>query len=179
MVVINSTPLIYLAKIGKLGRVVEHFGQVLIPKAVYEETVHKGMALGKPEASVINELVSDGRIKIEKVEKTLGEIRGLHTGEVEALSLAKERSDELIVDDKAAYEYAKILRIKVQRSVKLMLNLTRDKRLTLDDLERNLLLLSQSGFWLTADIYARILEEARTISDPARNNTSSPFVHDP
>lgn len=167
MVVINSTPLIYLAKIGKLRRVVEHFGQVVIPEAVYEETVHKGIALGKPEASVINELISDGWIKIEKVEKILGEIRGLHTGEVEALSLAKGRSDELIVDDKAAYEYAKLLRIKVLRSVKVMLTLTRNKKLTLDDLEKNLLLLSQSGFWLTANIYARILEEARTIPNPA------------
>ena len=167
MVIINSTPLIYLAKIGKLRRVVEHFGQVVIPEVVYEETVQKGMTLGKPEASIINELISDGRIKIEKVEKILGEIRGLHTGEVEALSLAKGRNDELIVDDKAAYEYAKILRIKVLRSVKVMLNLTRNKKLTLDDLEKNLLLLSQSGFWLTADIYARILEEARTISNPA------------
>lgn len=166
MVVINSTPLIYLAKIGKLERVVEHFRQVVIPEAVYEETVQKGMALGKPEASLIRELISEGRIKVEKAERILSEIRGLHTGEVEAISLAKGRNDELIVDDKAAYEYAKILGIKVLRGVKMMLNLTMNKKITLYDLDKNMLLLSQSGFWLTADTYAGILEEAQSPSDP-------------
>jgi len=40
----------------------------------------------------------------------------------------------------------------------------KDKELTFDDLKKNLQLLSQSGFWLTADVYARILEEARAVS---------------
>jgi len=40
-----------------------------IPEAVYNEAVRRGMALGKPEAQVINELIKDGRIKVEKVKK--------------------------------------------------------------------------------------------------------------
>lgn len=166
MVVINSAPLVYLAKIGKLRKVVEYFGQVVIPEAVHEETVRKGVALGKPEANIINELISAGWIRIEKVGKILGEIRGLHRGEVEALSLAKEKDDVLIVDDKAAYEYAKILGVRGLRSIRVMLTLLKEKRITLEDLKENLRLLSQSGFWLTADIYARILKEARAISSP-------------
>jgi len=164
LVVVNSTPLLYLAKIGKLRKIIEHFGLIVIPEAVYDETVRKGMTLGKPEAQVINESIKDGRIKVEKVKKILGEIKGLHRGEVEALSLAKERRDEIIVDDKSAYEYAKILRIKALRSIRVMLTLMKDKELPFDDLKKNLRLLSQSGFWLTADVYARILEEARAVS---------------
>lgn len=164
MVVVNSTPLLYLAKIGKLRKIIEHFGLIVIPEAVYDETVRRGMMLGKPEAQVINESIKDGRIKVEKVKKILGEIKGLHRGEVEALSLAKERRDEIIIDDKSAYEYAKILRIKALRSIRVMLTLMKDKELTFDDLKKNLRLLSQSGFWLTADVYARILEEARAVS---------------
>lgn len=164
MVVVNSTPLLYLAKIGKLRKIIEHFGLIVIPEAVYDETVRRGMMLGKPEAQVINESIKDGRIKVEKVKKILGEIKGLHRGEVEALSLAKERRDEIIIDDKSAYEYAKILRIKALRSIRVMLTLMKDKELTFDDLKKNLRLLSQSGFWLTADVYARILEEAQAVS---------------
>lgn len=163
MVVVNSTPLLYLAKIGKLRKIIEHFGLVVIPEAVYDETVRKGMALGRPEAEMINELIADGRIRVEKVEKILGEIKGLHRGEVEALSLAKGRGDEIIVDDKSAYEYAKILGIKGLRSIRAMLILMKDKELTFNDLRRNLRLLSRSGFWLTADVYAEILEEARAV----------------
>ncbi len=169
MVVVNSTPLLYLAKIGKLRKIIEHFGLMVIPEAVYDETVRRGMALGKPEAQVINELIKDGRIKVEKVKKILGEIKGLHRGEVEALSLAKGRRDEIIIDDKSAYEYAKILRIKALRSIRVMLTLMKDKELTFDDLKKNLQLLSQSGFWLTADVYARILEEARAVSSTTRD----------
>lgn len=164
MVVVNSTPLLYLTKIGKLRKIIEHFGLIVIPEAVYDEIVRRGMALGKPEAQVINESIKDGRIKVEKVKKILGEIKGLHRGEVEALSLAKGRRDAIIIDDKSAYEYAKILRIKALRSIRVMLTLMKDRELTFDDLKKNLRLLSQSGFWLTADVYARILEEARAVS---------------
>ncbi len=165
MVVVNSTPLLYLTKIGKLRKIIEHFGLMVIPEAVYDETVRRGMVLGRPEAQVINELIKDGRIKVEKVKKILGEIKGLHKGEVEALSLAKERRYEIIIDDKSAYEYAKILRIKALRSIRVMLTLRKDRELTFDDLKKNLRLLSQSGFWLTADVYARILEEAQAVSN--------------
>jgi hypothetical protein len=160
LIVTNSTPLIYLAKIGKLREIIKYFGQLVIPETVYYETVRKGIELGKPEANIISKLISEGHIRIEKVEKILGEIKGLHRGEAEALSLAKAKSCELIVDDKIAYQYARILGIKVLRSIRVMLTLTKNKRLTLNDLEKNLRLLSKSGFWLTADVYARILEEA-------------------
>jgi len=166
LVVINATPLIFLARIGKLRKVVEYFGQAVIPEAVYDEVVRRGMALGKPEADLVEELISDGRVRVEKVKKAMGEVKGAHSGEAEALSLAKERGDALIVDDRAAYEYARMMGIKALRSVRVMLNLLKDKRLTLNDLEENLLRLSRSGFWLTADVYARIVEEARVTSNP-------------
>ena len=53
----------------KLRRIIDHFGLMAIPEAVYNEAVRRGMALGKPEAQVINELIKDGRIKVEKVKK--------------------------------------------------------------------------------------------------------------
>ena len=38
----NSTPLIALSKIGKIELLREYFGQIYIPKAVYEEVVVNG-----------------------------------------------------------------------------------------------------------------------------------------
>jgi len=37
--VVNSSPLIFLAKIGKLDLLNKLFDEVIIPKAVYEEVV--------------------------------------------------------------------------------------------------------------------------------------------
>ena len=51
IVVSNSSPLIALAKIGKLYILRELFGEIVIPKAVWNEVVVKGK--GKPGAEEV------------------------------------------------------------------------------------------------------------------------------
>ena len=51
IVVSNSSPLIALAKIGKLHILRELFGEITIPKAVWDEVVVKGR--GKPGAEEV------------------------------------------------------------------------------------------------------------------------------
>ncbi len=67
IVVSNSSPLITLAKIGKLNILKELFGQIIIPKAVWVEVVEKGR--GKPGAE---EVEKASWIKVEDAKDKLG-----------------------------------------------------------------------------------------------------------
>ena len=50
MPVVNSSPLIYLGKVGKLYLLRELYGSLKIPKAVYREVVIKGEEKGFEDA---------------------------------------------------------------------------------------------------------------------------------
>ena len=66
IVVSNSSPLIALAKIGKLHILKELFGEIIIPKAVWNEVVVKGK--GKPGAE---EVEKAEWIKVREVKDRL------------------------------------------------------------------------------------------------------------
>ena len=53
----DSTPLIYLAKVGGLDVIREVFQEIHIPEAVYDEAVTQGKTLNMPDASIIEKAV--------------------------------------------------------------------------------------------------------------------------
>ena len=58
-VVCNASPIIYLAKIGKLGLLRKLFGEVVITEPVFREVVTVGKSLGRDGAYVIERAVSE------------------------------------------------------------------------------------------------------------------------
>ena len=62
MIVSNSSPLIYLSKIGRLNLLKSVYTEILIPKGVYKETVTD--AIGKPGVSEIQKAISEKWIKL-------------------------------------------------------------------------------------------------------------------
>jgi len=93
----NSTPLIALSKIGKLGLLREYFEQIAIPQAVYDEVVVNGGVLyGAEEVAEANWIVVEAvgnSLAVEALSMYLG------AGESEAIVLAKEKDCPLIIDD--------------------------------------------------------------------------------
>jgi len=53
IVLCNAGPLIALGKLNRLELLAELYGQVRIPRAVYDEAVTRGLALGLPDARAI------------------------------------------------------------------------------------------------------------------------------
>jgi len=87
-VVCNATPLIYLAKIGKIDLLRKVFGEVIIPEEVRAEVVEKGKLLGERDAYMIENAIGEGWIKVLRAEPIEVPIE-LEAGEVAVLSLAK------------------------------------------------------------------------------------------
>lgn len=61
----NATPLIYLAKAGKLHLLRAVFGEVLIPEEVKVEVVDRGKELGKKDAYAIEAAIEEGWLVVE------------------------------------------------------------------------------------------------------------------
>jgi hypothetical protein len=159
MVVFNSSPLIYLARIGKLPKVLKAFRGLTIPQHVYAEVVEEGQRLGKPEAALVHRFVREGKIVVTEAGK-VPIPRGLSAGEMAAIDLAKKLGEELVVDDRPAYEYARSFGVEAWRTVRVLLLLLRERKVHLPEYKANLARLSAAGFWLTSDVFAEALEEA-------------------
>jgi uncharacterized protein len=99
--VCNATPLIALARIGRLDLLRLAFEQLVIPEAVYEEVVVKGSgrpgAEGVQRANWIQVHTVQNRQRVEELGRFLGK------GETEAIILAREISAPwVLLDDHKA-----------------------------------------------------------------------------
>lgn len=68
-VVSNSTPLIYLAKVGRIDLLRKVFKTVFIPQEVKNEVVDKGKLLGEQDAYIIEKAISEGWLKVFQQRK--------------------------------------------------------------------------------------------------------------
>ncbi len=125
--VVNSSPLIYLSKAGYLHLLWSIYEEILIPKAVYVEVVEEGKKRGYADASVVEEAISSGRIRVEKAEQRpaselSSRFRFLDKGEAEVLALALQlKPCHVIVDDKTARLAAYALGLEPHGTVYIVL----------------------------------------------------------
>ena len=123
-VIVNSTPLIILSKIGELEILKNLYGEIMIPRAVFEEVTRKN--------DLANEKILKSEwIKIfevqDKSDRKIYQAK-LHDGEVEVMMLAKEISaDLLIIDDNSAKKFAKFLCFKVTGTLGILLKAKSEK----------------------------------------------------
>lgn len=97
MVIINSSPTITLAKIGKLGLLHMIFSEAIITEQVYKEIMSKPTS---PEAIAVKKAVEDDKwLEIQKSDETY---QPLGAGESSSIDLALKLNQPLIIDDKKA-----------------------------------------------------------------------------
>ena len=115
-----STPLIILSKIGELEILKNLYGEIIIPRAVFEEVTIKSDAIKNFDWIKILEVQDKSNRKIYQAK--------LHDGEVEVMMLAKEISaDLLIIDDNAAKKFAKFLGFQVTGTLGVLLKAKSEK----------------------------------------------------
>lgn len=118
-VVVNSTPLIILGNIDGLKILQELYGEIIIPRAVFEEVT------SKDDNAKLNLSQNLSWIKVlevqDKSNRKMYQAK-LHDGEVEVMMLANEISaDLLIIDDNAAKKTAKFLGFTVTGTLGVIL----------------------------------------------------------
>ena len=132
-VVSNSTPLIYLAKIGRIDLLRAVFGEVFIPQEVKNEVVDKGKLLGEEDAYIVEKAINEGWLNVlpnEKIEVPMK----LHEGEVAALSLAKKLNIKIVfLDEVSARSAARLLDLTPRGTVFVLLKAQEKKEIDLDE----------------------------------------------
>ena len=113
LLVFNSTPLIYLAKVGLSGVLEGLSGGKVTSPEVKREVVDEGKRRGVADAVVLEKLFDSEvfRVVEPKDKEFLSRLlktRGLHVTDAEVLVLARELNGLAVVDDEVARKTAKV-----------------------------------------------------------------------
>lgn len=167
-VVSNSSPLIYLAKIGRLNSIKNVYGQIRIPDAVFNEAVTQGKILKIIGASIIEEAVGrwilEERVSSETDSKYafLDENNRIGLGEKQALELCKQlNADISIVDDKEARRVSRILKVKPVGTCGILVQAYKKGLISTNEVEQTLDDLIKAKFRIDPTAYHSIIKKLR------------------
>ncbi|MHA1862441.1 MAG: DUF3368 domain-containing protein [Candidatus Thorarchaeota archaeon] len=164
--IVNSSPLIYLGKLGLLSLLEQLFDQVLTVFIVKEEVLDSSA----PEYPLLHSaftkwlIVSD--VPKSSLATKLGEM-GLHQGETDALALAyhtkEQKSDSvIIIDDLAARDVARALGLRLTGTIGIILRATKEGLLSKNEsLTKINFLVGQTSFRISTTLYSRIISELK------------------
>jgi predicted nucleic acid-binding protein len=161
--IFDSSPLIYLNKVG-LNWVFELLeGEKIIPTQVYEQVVTRGKIRGDADAIISEELVRNEVIKVITVEngfkEMLKSLKGeLHEGELEVLALAKNKGGIAVLDETIAREVGKVFKIEVHGALFLIFLMLRKGKLKKEEAKDKVDLMIRKGFRLGHEEYQEFLK---------------------
>jgi len=170
MVVSNSTPLIYLAKLGHLTLLKKLFGKVNVPSEVMVE-IMRGKQLGFVDAAVVEKAKQDGWIKVVELggarKRELVKLRqtfdDIGEADAAAIVLAKSSGATLCLDDSRAIKAAEILGVKHIGTLGILLLAVRRGLLKKRQVENLALSLPERGFYISHDLLAEFLKQLAQI----------------
>ncbi len=118
--VVNATPLVAFAVLGRLDLLHRMFDDVIVPATVYAETVTR--AIDRPGAAAIAQ--ADWlHIASAQASPTIEPmLLGLDAGEMEVLLLAREmQPDWVLIDDRQARRVARAMGLPVKGTLGILL----------------------------------------------------------
>lgn len=120
-IIVNSTPLLALGKIGKLWILRDMYQEIIIPQAVYREVTEKNDTASKAVLSACGDWIKVESIR--NVDEYAIYHAKLHAGEVEVMILAQQlpKADLVVIDDMAARKTAEFLKLPLSGTVGVLI----------------------------------------------------------
>ena len=123
VVVADSSPVIYLTRLGLFNMLRALHDEVIVPLAVWNEIVVGGA--GFPESEELQRAVADGWIAVRSPGESVAALGSgaatLGAGEIQAIQLARETFAMLVTDDSEARAFAEQLGVRVTGTVGLLI----------------------------------------------------------
>ena len=156
-VVVNSTPIIALCNADLLYVLREMYGEIIIPKAVFDEVT------AKKDSACYQIRENLEWIKVEQVndnvDRTMYKPK-LHAGEVEVMILARQipEADLVIIDDNAAKRTAQYLGLKVTGTLGVLIKAKRKG--IIDSFKDAIDKIQDNGFYIDEKLRKMAIEQA-------------------
>ena len=156
-IVSNASPLINLARIGKLGLLRVLYGELIVPDAVWQEVVVEGV--GQPGADEVEaaKWIKTQAATNRELEKALQQ--ELDAGEAGAIALAIEKgADLLLMDEHLGREVAFHFGLHYTGLVGILIEAKRKGQIRLMKSLLDLLR-DRAGFRISDELYHRVLRD--------------------
>ena len=163
VVLCNAGPLMALGKLNRLDLLAGLFGQVQIPRAVYDEVVTQGLVRGAPDALTVRLFWQRQQWPIVDVPEALLSAYVppvvLDPGETELLALAQSLADPmLLLDDEVARAEARRLKLRLCGTLGILVRACRKDLLSLDQAELLIReIAARPDIWIAARLCEQVL----------------------
>lgn len=161
MIVADATPLIHLARAGRLGLLPKLYERVVVPRSVWEEAM--GQDEPRPEAQALRD-ASESWLEVRTLAaremRTADALRKgapLGRGESEAIALAESLRAALLMDDRVAIGLARMRGVSTRWTTSAVLEAHLGGILDRTDARRAIEDLVGAGLWIRQDVLLRIL----------------------
>lgn len=155
LVVSDTSPLLNLALIERLDLLRSQFPEIVVPRQVWSELTE-----GDDGLEAIRELHAGDILRIVEVERSdlfVEVFHELDLGETAAICYAVEHDVDLVLlDERDGRRVARRHDLDVTGVVGILIRGAKNGSV---DLESELDALREAGFWISDDLYARVLSE--------------------
>lgn len=156
LVVSDTSPLLNLALIERLDLLESQFSEVTVPQQVWDELTD-----GEDGLEALRELRDDGLLHLVEVERSdlfVEFFHNLDLGETAAICYAVEQNADLVLlDERDGRRVARRHDLNVTGVIGILL---RGAKTGVVNLEHELEVLREAGFWISDDLYEQILSKA-------------------
>ena len=170
MWVFDATPLIYLAKVDRLG-LVEHIeGTCVSPQRVATEVVETGLEQGYTDARRIDRAVDDGTFETVEVDETplfarLAENPNLSDADVAVLACAESHDGIAVMDEACGRDVATTEGITTRGTAFLVLQVATHGHVGPDEARTVIDAMVEEGWYCAPDVYAKLVQSIESIED--------------
>lgn len=155
-IVSNASPLVFLAKLGKLEFLDKH--ETLVPSDVVGE-LKIWEKTGKQAYALLLLWLSKANVTIKKVEKLQNLPKNLHEGEKAAISLAiQENVKTVLIDERKARAVAKSLGLKVIGTMAIIKQQLKENKITIKECRQMVFELIKNGYRIKEELLAEFLQ---------------------
>ena len=166
-VLCNASPLMALGKLNRLDLLANLYGEVQIPRAVYDEVVTRGLERGASDALTVRLFWQRQRWPIVNVPDTALSTYVppviLGPGEIEVLALAQTLTDPLVLlDDEVARAEARRLELHLRGTLGILVHAYRKGLLSFAQAELLIReIAARPDIWIGARLCEQVLASLR------------------